>query len=56
MKCLACDGKGYVRVDFEGAPESAWLALPRESRLAYDMGMVEFTSKTCKKCEGRGAV
>jgi hypothetical protein len=53
-QCPNCDGKGFLEVDFEGTPRSEWESLPRESRIAYDMGMVDFTSKTCSQCKRTG--
>lgn len=51
-KCRECLGCGEV--DRDGVPRLEWQSLPGISRLAYDMGMVEF--KPCPQCGGTGEV
>ncbi len=49
-KCLKCFGWGEV--DQEGVSRKVWAELPPLVRLAYDMGLVTFT--TCAACNGTG--
>lgn len=44
--CSGCDGCGEV--DEDGVPRSEWAKLPKQSRQAYDMGLVKFVK--CPDC------
>lgn len=46
------DCEGWKELDFEGVSRKAWAELPPPSRIAYDMGVVDF--HPCKRCGGTG--